>query len=401
MGFRFKRFDYASGVEPMVGEPFADNPTDAMARGRAFCKDFADFIISCGKGWAIDTTRNSSTSDFTNVPIWNQYKTVQSYYAPGLFFTNSNGCKLFLSIIPTTSSYGIALNEDLFALDVDTTSYTHLMSGVVMAIIPAGSSSSFGAYFDDYFLPNDATLLRGSVNVQEGAWWLATGCAAQSGCVYSFGLFVDSYCVGISGSVGTSGTAQTLVPGYFIGRIIGTLAHEENTNQAQYGSVSFSYAAYENRVDQEFILKPWVDETESQYSHLDRLGKKFADTISNTYTTDFKNNYGSVVKADGSRLTASAGSIRFYAGVNEILSTQVFSDAITGASRWMPYAVAVCTSDLATNGIIPGDGFKGYLDTDLFRCGTVNLNQTYANDAFIGWTKMLMVGWDSSNTDNL
>ena len=39
--------------------------------------------------------------------------------------------------------------------------------------------------------------------------------------------------------------------------------------------------------------------------------------------------------------------------------------------------------DLTTYGIVPGDGFKGYLDTDLFRCALGTYGQTFDNGNFI------------------
>ena len=401
MGFRFKRFHYVGFVAPFTGRSFADGTadaiTDATNRAKAQLKDFADFIISCGKGWQLDTSRNTATDDFVDVPIWNASKVVQSFYAPGLFFTNINGCKLFLCVTQTTGDYSIALDKSNYAVDF-ITSDNQSLGGTIMSILPAGSSNNFGSIFDSTFLPSDATLLRGTVNVNIGGWWFTPACYAAQGCGYSYGLFVDSYCIGISGSYTRDGSAATLVPGYFIGRIIGTLSHNESLVQARYGSVSFSYSIY-NTYDYEFRAKPIIDETNNSF---DRYGCKFSTAINNSGSSvKWHDNYGSITKADGTRLTAQAGNIRFMSHVVDTLDSKVTSVSQSGATRWVPYEIAVVTTDLTTYGIIPGDGFKGYLDTDLFRCGLVTLNQLYDNGNFCGWNNMLMIGWDVNNTDNL
>jgi hypothetical protein len=406
MGFRFKRFDYVGGVSPMSGLPWRDSPSDATARAQAQCKDFADFIIGCGKGWSLDTSRNVTTSSFVSVPIWNSSKIVNPAVAPGLFFINSNGCKLFMCVTQATSDYGIALEKENFALDFIDSGVIQQLGGTIFAMIPAGSSSSFGSSFDSSFLPSDATLLRGTVNTRYGnaAWWFTPACYAATNCTYSYGLFVDSYCVGISGSyTRPDAILETLIPGFFLGRIIGTLAHEESANQSsKYGSLSFSYPIFDT-YDREFVAKPIIDETNNQF---DRYGCLFRNEINYSETTSdpwraLFNNYGSITKADGTRLTASAGNIRFMSNVLDIMDSKVTSLVQSGSTRWVPYEVAVCTNNLSTYGIVTGDGFKGYLDTDLFRCGLVTLNQLYNNGTFCGWNNMLMIGWDSSNTDSL
>ncbi len=402
MGFRFKRFDYVGGVSPMSGQPFRDNISDATERAKAQCKDFADFIVSCGKGWQLDTSRNATTSDFEDVPIWNTLKEVQSFSAPGLFFTNTNGCKLFLCVTQGTSNFGIALEKENFALDF-VESDIQMLSGTIMAIIPSGSSSNFGTTFDSTFLPSDATLLRGTVNVQKGgsisspaAWWFTPACYATTGCGYSYGLFVDCCCLGISGSYTRDGSAGTLIPSYFIGRIIGTLAHDEQLVQARYGSISFSYSIYQT-YDYEFRAKPIIDESNNVF---DRYGYKFSASINHS-TNSWYDNYGSITKADGTRLIGGANNIRFMSNVVDILDSKVTSSVQSNSVRWVPYEIAVVTNDLSTYGIVQGDGFKGYLDTSLFRCGLVTLNQLYDNGNFCGWNNMLMIGWDSANTDTL
>lgn len=395
MGFRFKRFDYVGGVAPWNGSEYN--------RGAATLTDFADFIISCGKGWSLDTSRNATTTSYIDVPMVDISGNSTSFVSPSLFFVNANGAKLFLNCCGGSTYCAISVGKDHLMLDVPY-SVTHPnYTGIVMSMIPAGSSNTFGLSFDNSFLPSDATYIFGS------ALFASTGdgtqqnfmCHNTSGKNYSYGLFVDSCCIGIGGGCDSSIT-PTIKPGYFIGRVIGTLAHEESTNQAQYGIIKFYDSCNEVASDVEF-----KNATRSTYASLTNFGANFSQAINQS--TSYSNIYGaccgSYFKANGNRIDGRNGAnVRFYPHASILAeNSKLSSQALSGANRWVPFEAGVISNDLSTNGIVTGDGMKGYLDTDLFRCAQCNLNQLYANGAFIGAdeTYHLMLGWDATNTDSL
>ena len=59
------------------------------------------------------------------------------------------------------------------------------------------------------------------------------------------------------------------------------------------------------------------------------------------------------------------------------------------------------SNDLNTFGVVPGDGFKGYIDPDILRCANGNFGQMYDNGNLICCSYNLLIGWDSTNTDTL
>ena len=63
--------------------------------------------------------------------------------------------------------------------------------------------------------------------------------------------------------------------------------------------------------------------------------------------------------------------------------------------------MSVVSTNLSSDGIIPGDGVKGFLDTSLFRCARVPRGTYLSNHSFISYGYNLLVGWDSSNTEVL
>jgi hypothetical protein len=94
-------------------------------------------------------------------------------------------------------------------------------------------------------------------------------------------------------------------------------------------------------------------------------------------------------------------SIRWYPESIDEMSALTQSSALSNTIRWVPYSIGVSSTDLSTYGVIAGDGFKGYLDTDLFRCSLCIPNQLYNSGSFIGCANNLMLGWDPNNTDYL
>lgn len=77
--------------------------------------------------------------------------------------------------------------------------------------------------------------------------------------------------------------------------------------------------------------------------------------------------------------------------VSEILSTN--------GGRWTPVYMAIGAADHDTYGVVPGDGFKGYIDTDLLRC--VNPNYSYGQQLqggdFVYLGGGFAIGWDADN----
>ena len=77
-------------------------------------------------------------------------------------------------------------------------------------------------------------------------------------------------------------------------------------------------------------------------------------------------------------------------------STQIHNDPASVA--WSAFYIVIAADDLTTNGVIPGNGVKGILDTDLFRAGNPAFKGLYANGQFTGMHEGLILGWDPSNS---
>jgi hypothetical protein len=83
----------------------------------------------------------------------------------------------------------------------------------------------------------------------------------------------------------------------------------------------------------------------------------------------------------------------------QLLGVQSNNEAISGVTRWIPLAVA--NVDTPIRGVVPGDGLKGYLDTNLFRIAVSTKGNFYNNGQFVAFEQGLLVAWDSEATDTI
>lgn len=96
-------------------------------------------------------------------------------------------------------------------------------------------------------------------------------------------------------------------------------------------------------------------------------------------------------------LTPSDSNAKLY---NTYLTLdQVVATSAVSENRWTPVGVYINAVDRDTYYVVPGDGFKGYIDTDLLR--GVNPNYSYgqllADGDFVHLGCGLAIGWDADN----
>lgn len=83
-----------------------------------------------------------------------------------------------------------------------------------------------------------------------------------------------------------------------------------------------------------------------------------------------------------------------------VIGNYVSSTITSPGGRWTPCWMAIRAADHDTYGVVPGDGFKGYVDTDLLR--GVNPNYGYGQQLdggnFVYLGGGFAIGWDTNNT---
>ena len=402
MGFKFKRIDLTAGSSEF---PTTDTSyTGRCARSITIIKKIGQAILDCNCGWVLDQGAES-VDDFTDVPSKASGETY-----PGLFFKNTtSGCKLFVCYIANQVQNGMrdfgGTGADLFQCNSGTNRF---VSSLCMSMIPEGSTSEFGNPNLTDFLPADATRIVGTdVTYESDGQYGGFGAEPTAGWIYSYGIFVSPYAVAVSCAKAQSNPGNFGIPSYCVGRIFGTLAHSsDNTNQAKYGVVTFRV---KNNVDScaegtyspmTYTMNFYLGNSTRYLSGIDPHDSAFSNYLGWDKTCC------SIAKADGTWINGGDRTVFntiYYPSDPEQLSGYVFNSTSNGKSRWVPYEVVVLSSDLDTYGVVPGDGFKGYLDTDLFRCALGTYGQTFDSGNFIcaDGTYNFLIGWDSTNTDSI
>lgn len=389
MGFKYKKFTLTGG-----DSDFPTGNTDALRleRSQSVLKNAADNLILTDTGWALDTGRNATTESFSSVPCLSGAKTY-----PGLFFRNSiSGCKLFMayfggSYADTDIISNFGSNDNLYYL-----SNTTAISGLIISIIPKDSSSEFGASFDNSFLPADATRLCGTCfyDSRSSSYSPAHASNPTSGQVYTWGILATPYAVGVASSQSTNSSS----PVYVTGKIFGVLAHkEDNAVNSRYGTVFFRYRT---STDPE----GWSGDIFNSITPLSGSAIKVcgvSESVSGYNTTTC---CGIFAKSDGTWINGTNQSsyiVLLITATPWMLSGYTFDRA--NETRWVPLYMLVKTSDLSTYNVINGDGVKGFLDTDLFRCGLGEFGKLFEGGNFIKANSAefnnLILGWSPQGND--
>lgn len=394
---KFKRIDLSGGSDEF---PTGTTLELRVQRAQLIVKKVAEALIGMDVGWTLDAPRNATTTDFASVPPREGAENM-----PGLFLRNSvSGCKLFVCYFASASRYGISeFGGGHFFINYNTASYGQC--GLIMSMIPGTSEQEFGVQFDSSFMPAMATPLVSTLcpslittyyNRQQ-----TTGGVPSSGTSYTFGVFADSYTVAISVCQGGS-VPSVGVPTYAVGRIVGTLAHsEDSADNSRYCVLLFRDTKEQSSND------ACVEGTRTIPSYAisnlqlgDGNSKKIvglpidANSLDYTYARVF----ACISRADGEWINGGLGSYHAAFTPADLIqfSGRIYS-SVNGSSRWTPMSIFCATTDLSTNGVVEGDGFKGYADTDMFRYANGERGQLYDNGNFINLGYNLLIGWEADN----
>ena len=407
MGFKFKRVDLVAGsTEFPIGTDYA---TEIRPKSEVVLKKVVDAIIDCNCGWSLDN-RNYVDEDPTKALVFSDIpcRSGANTY-PGLFLTNSNsGCKLFVAYFGDTGDRDINHFEYQEGGVTYRSTFSHSATiGLCMSMIPGESDSVFGDPSQtSTFIPKDATRIIGTATMNSTWSGQPTFVGnTSSGYIYSWGVYVSDTVIAVSCNKNTATPPPLYTPVYMIGKIFGTLAHsdEDTLATSHYGIINFRIVGTPSYdVEGGFNVINY-----SAYQHSSPQRNFIGNNPSETYFSNITGNNHAVCAL----ATASGKWVQYGSNVNSTiypsdpsqLSGYVFNSTGNNKSRWCPYAACVIASDLDTYGVIPGDGFKGYIDTDLIRCSLGVYGQTFDNGNFIccDSTYNLLIGWDPSNTDSI
>lgn len=387
MGFITRAFSVLAGSEEF---PTGTSYVLRVQRSKVLLTKSVQCIISANQGWVLDVNRNPSDTDYTDIPPSSSNDV--SY--PGLFLRNTiSGCKMFISFF--SGKYGGIKDFDGKSIVTKQNGATH--NGLIISIIPEGSDSEFGDTLSDKFLPDDATRLYGTAPYKTT---IDTAYNPNSSWGYEYYFGVTPFCVFVYATHDENGAIETpwlAVPVYACGRILESVAHGESTTNAKYGVLPFRVydSSYESWC---YVFTQVIKDFSGNEVEVPGM----TDTSLNS-PSGFGDSGCSVSKYDGSWISGSDSNS--YKVISYTINPfPLMFYQTSGTTAWSAIGISVNSNDLNTYGIVPGDGFKGILDTSLFRAmagGTQgNLydnGKFYCPENNVGW----LLGWDPSNDSTI
>lgn len=189
------------------------------------------------------------------------------------------------------------------------------------------------------------------------------------------------------------GTSQRM-KAFWMGAIFDTLAHptEDTSRVAKYGILSLSthsngncFAALSTG---ERVLNSWIED-KSYWAQYSNPSYKLAHVFANAAGEWIYGTY------------AASSAYRKPLYAQNALSASACTPITRGKARWLAIGMTSISENINTTGyVVPGDGMKGWLDTDMIRavCPTgLQTNYTLDNGNFIYVGNGLMMGWSAAN----
>ena len=411
-GFKYKSFSF-------VGQStdFPAGSANIRVREEFITKGIAQAIIDTNTGWTLDTTRSATITTFSDVP--NVGTTTK--FSPALFLTNTvSNNKLFICYCDNTANHGVDLSDDqmITTYHVDHLSDGTGLTGLCMSMIPGDSNQSFGASFDSSFIPSSGIRLASDcISYSSNTSNYTLSNTSASGTTYTYDVFATPYCIFFR--------IQKII-GYAVGRVLGDLAHStrDTTAQSRYGVIYFKRCASESELGTTVLQSnsqiaqvsyssayggvclgssPTNSITyESNYTKVIpfNMGAGYSSTTSTSSLSPYTCWAGasSVCNADGTWLGNTSERVVCYYPDNPALCRNTgIVNTSDSTRRWVPFICFMKTTNTNVHGIIPGDGIKGFLDTNLFiyTGGTAGL--LLDNGNYYNISAQLTIGWDPTN----
>lgn len=328
-------------------------------------------------GWTLDTEYHPDG--------WRDGTDVHAY------FKGTGGEKLFVSYAGS-STYA---SQDGLARTYykgSSSSYT-ILYGLIVTMLPAPTNRdtrdlAWGADKSPMYvlarpdtptemLPVVATSYRSSISFHEN----------KLDAAYQMTIVSDGRRILFDG---TSNRMKT----FWMGEIFDTLAHptEDTSRVAKYGIFSLggggAYSSFTTLSTDERVLRPhipqkndWSNYTNPEYFLAHVFANAAGEWIHGTY--------------------AAASALRYPLYASDALSASACTPITRGKARWLAIGMTSVSENINTSGyVVPGDGMKGWLDTDMIRavCPTgLQTNYTLDNGNFIYVGYGLMMGWSADN----
>lgn len=342
-------------------------------------------------GWELDERHSDAQ---TPLVIYSSTDERYSSYYGAFILRNTAGAKLLVAYGGgkfSDNNYSENNTFGSFGCSTSTTiiSYVHTHGGLMMSMIPPGSNDDFTILGENSgcTIPNDATRIVSTVHSM-GADTLPMSFNYMSDTITgTYYLLSKGNVVVVMSKCSSYETRYRR--GYIVGEIFGTLAHDADSGiGCRFGA--FELCGYGS--SREFQNVSGSGSTagiasDSIYS-VDRYAKSPRDQSMTFRRSDGSHVYGNqiVVLQDANQL-----------------NTLICSNDGNSA-RYVPFWMAESSVNPSETGVIKGDGFKGYLSTDVIRCvraDKFSRGQLFDGGNFVYVGGGIVIPWDPSITESI
>ena len=343
-------------------------------------------------GWSLDERHSDAQ---TPLVIYSSTNTTYYSYYGAFVLRNTAGAKLLVAYGGGRfSDYGDSANSTFGKLGFSTStsasaSYFHTHAGLMMSMIPPGSNDDFTILGENSgcTIPDDATRVVSTMHVNSSLCFPMSFNDSSDTITGTYHLLSKGNVVVVVSKCSTYDIKYRR--GYIVGEILGTLAHDTDSG------IGCRFGAFE------LCGYAVGQESQNMGSNSSVTGIPLDSIHSvNKYVSSPRSQSMTFRRADGSHVYGE--NIVVLQDVNQ-LDTLICSNDGSSA-RYVPLWMAESSINPSETGVIKGDGFKGYLSTDVIRCvraDKFSRGQLFDGGNFVYVGGGIVIPWDPSITESI
>lgn len=342
-------------------------------------------------GWGLDGRHSDAQ---TPLVIYSSTNTTHYSYYGAFILRNTAGAKLLVSYGGGSfSDYGESENNTFGSFGYSTStsakSYEHTHGGLMMSMIPPGSNDDFTILGENSgcTIPDDATRVVSTMHVNSSQCFPMSFNDRSDTVTGTYHLLSKGNVVVVVSKC--SSYEIRYRRGYIVGEIFGTLAHEADSGiGCRFGA--FELCGYGVSYEGQNIS----DTSGATGIVLDSIYrvKEYANSPRRQSMT-FR-------RSDGSHVYGN--QIFVLQDANQLDTLICSNDG--NSARYVPFWMAESSRNPSETGVIKGDGFKGYLSTDVIRCvraDKFSRGQLFDGGNFVYVGGGIVIPWDPSITESI
>lgn len=342
-------------------------------------------------GWSLDERHNDAQ---TPLVIYSSTNTTYYSYYGAFILRNTAGAKLLVAYGGGRFSYYNDSADNTFGIfgySTGTSGKTniHTHSGLMMSMIPPGSNGDFIIPGENSgcAIPDDATRVVSTMHLNSSLCLPISFNDTGVTFTGTYHLLSKGNVVVVVSKCSTYETKYRR--GYIVGEIFGTLAHDTDSG------IGCRFGAFE-------LCGYAVGQESQNISGTSNVTGIPLDSIYsvNKYSSSPRNQSMTFRRADGSHVYGE--QIVVLRDVNQLDTLICSNDG--NSARYVPFWMAESSINPSETGVIKGDGFKGYLSTDIIRCvraDKFSRGQLFDGGNFVYVGGGIVIPWDPSITESI